>query len=86
VGFEPTTPGLKVRSSTAELRALEPQISYLFGRHAANRRAYRRLIRRLRVLLEALQMGFEPTTPGWVIRSSWCCHCRAATWAPARES
>jgi hypothetical protein len=36
VGFEPTTPGLKVRSSTAELRALEPQISYLFGRHAAN--------------------------------------------------
>jgi hypothetical protein len=42
VGFEPTTPGLKVRSSTAELRALEPQISYLFVRHAANREAYRR--------------------------------------------
>ncbi len=28
MGFEPTTPGLKVRSSTTELRALEPQISY----------------------------------------------------------
>ena len=30
MGFEPTTPGLKVRSSTAELRAPKPLRSYLF--------------------------------------------------------
>jgi hypothetical protein len=30
VGFEPTTPGLKVRSSTAELRALASEIVSVF--------------------------------------------------------
>jgi hypothetical protein len=30
VGFEPTTPGLKVRSSTAELRALADEIRMYF--------------------------------------------------------
>jgi hypothetical protein len=36
VGFEPTTPGLKVRSSTAELRALSAKIVSVFegcGKH-----------------------------------------------------
>src|SRR2546425_4149975 len=32
VGFEPTTPGLKVRSSTAELRAPADRNLYLFSR------------------------------------------------------
>lgn len=32
VGFEPTTPGLKVRSSTAELQAPDAGIVYIFGR------------------------------------------------------
>ena len=37
MGFEPTTPGLKVRSSTAELQALDRHISYVAMRRAANR-------------------------------------------------
>ena len=37
MGFEPTTPGLKVRSSTAELRAHPRPESYLFpGRLTTN--------------------------------------------------
>ena len=37
VGFEPTTPGLKVRSSTAELRAPLRSRSYLLGPSSHNR-------------------------------------------------
>ena len=38
VGFEPTTPGLKVRSSSAELPARSPRIIAIFG-HPRNQDA-----------------------------------------------